>query len=622
MRISTKIKSLLLCAAAFTSFSAYAVEGVETEAGAVAANTAKDNDIVGTCYTIPATHNPSGSGNAQGTMPRKGLKLRTGNDGSRLVFSANAPYSITGLYFDAYANSSTGEMSITKVEVDGVEIAFDAVIVPGKSAGSAAITLDGFVASESIALYFQNTDVEQKQIYACYELTWVAPDPEIPTISGVQETLKLIPGATAQLKGTIDYPDAFTAVWVSADESIATVDADGVVTAVAPGTTTISYAWDQDQSVCASCELTVADIDMTQYEAVATYDFTAMGNVTLTVEDVACGNVWNDSNSKANPIYRLTNEGLTQMAVQAVYSSGKGWIIEDSLGLKQYTNRCAAVMDLVQDQIVEVIYTGSGFYTKGGLSSKGAVITAGDGAEKEALNEGAGRAIYKLLEDGLFGFELAKDQVVKQINIYAPKDGGDEGIVVEPGTYTYALTEGETHTAGETVELKVEDVAIATLTFGVEGGADFNPAKAHTAIEGFTAYTEGNGENGAADAGTVYYIVPAVDAKITVGVALNANKTFYILEDGIALENYNGHKEEEKYYGTYSFMATAGKTYSVYCTGSKLGFYGFKMDVGGETTGIENIEAPKATGIAYDLMGRRAVGKGLMIRDGKVIMVK
>lgn len=60
-------------------------------------------------------------------------------------------------------------------------------------------------------------------------------------------------------------------------------------------------------------------------------------------------------------------------------------------------------------------------------------------------------------------------------------------------------------------------------------------------------------------------------------VVLNADKAFYIEEDGTALADYNGIKTDAKYYGTYSFAAKAGKSYKVYCAGSKLGFYGFKF---------------------------------------------
>ena len=142
-------------------------------------------------------------------------------------------------------------------------------------------------------------------------------------------------------------------------------------------------------------------------------------------------------------------------------------------------------------------------------------------------------------------------------------------------TATYALAAGDTFTAGQTVDVKADGETVATITYGVQGGADFKAAKANGSVTGFAAFTEGNGENGKAESGTVYYIKPAYDGKIEVAVVLNADKPFFVSEDGVALEDYNGIKESEKYYGTYTFSVKAGSTYAVYCTGSKLGFYGF-----------------------------------------------
>ena len=142
---------------------------------------------------------------------------------------------------------------------------------------------------------------------------------------------------------------------------------------------------------------------------------------------------------------------------------------------------------------------------------------------------------------------------------------------------TYAVQVDETHKAGEVVDVKDGDNVVATLTFGFAGGADFKAGKADSKNEalGLVAFTEGNGENGSADAGTTYIINPKHDGNIEVGVVLNADKKFYVLEDGTALADYNGITESEKYYGTYKFAVKAGKEYKVYCAGSKLGFYGF-----------------------------------------------
>ena len=146
-------------------------------------------------------------------------------------------------------------------------------------------------------------------------------------------------------------------------------------------------------------------------------------------------------------------------------------------------------------------------------------------------------------------------------------------------TASYKLQEGETHPAGDlvTVYSDQSSEAVATLTFGFAGEADYNAAVSSSKVSGFSAYTSGNGANGnaAGNAGTAYIINPVYDGEVTVGVILNADKGFYVLEDGVALSNYNGITVATKYYGTYSFNVTAGKTYTVTAAGTKLGFYGF-----------------------------------------------
>lgn len=153
------------------------------------------------------------------------------------------------------------------------------------------------------------------------------------------------------------------------------------------------------------------------------------------------------------------------------------------------------------------------------------------------------------------------------------------GMTANAEQVTYGLTQGETHAAGSTVDVTYNDEVVATVTYGFEGGADFTAPKANSAFPGSYGYTEGNGANGAADSGTTYIINPKYDGTIGVAVVLNASKAFYVLEDGVALPEYDGIKEEAKVTGkVYSFDVTGGKEYKVYCTGSKLGFYGFNYE--------------------------------------------
>lgn len=134
--------------------------------------------------------------------------------------------------------------------------------------------------------------------------------------------------------------------------------------------------------------------------------------------------------------------------------------------------------------------------------------------------------------------------------------------------------------AGTTVDIKdAEEDKVATLTYGFEGGAEFAAASNgygsnddYAVMEYMTA---GNGQDGTATSGTCYIINPLYDGTITIGVRLNGNKNFFILEDGEAMEGYNGITIATVTNTSYSFPVKGGSTYKIYCTGSKLGFFGF-----------------------------------------------
>ena len=183
--------------------------------------------------------------------------------------------------------------------------------------------------------------------------------------------------------------------------------------------------------------------------------------------------------------------------------------------------------------------------------------------------------------DGVYTYSVKSFEAPHNILF---NNGSDEGKTADlaftngkaykwiTATPFYALKEGDTFKAGTTV-----DLGDATITYGVEGGADFGAAYAavNEDYAGFAYMTGGNGENGGAETGTVYTIVPKYDGTITVGVRLNGGKSFFILEDGESMEGYNGITIKDAANTSYSFPVKANSTYKIYCTGSKLGFFGF-----------------------------------------------
>ena len=174
-------------------------------------------------------------------------------------------------------------------------------------------------------------------------------------------------------------------------------------------------------------------------------------------------------------------------------------------------------------------------------------------------------AIYGVITNDAFpGLEFKTTEFAITTEGAKPVGGGEA---------IFALNEGDVYTSGHSANVK----GVATITFGEEGGADFGAAAANGSVEGYTAFSNGNGTNGNKAGGTFYTIKTEKEGTIEVAVVLNAGKSFYIEEDGTALADYNGISVDTKYYGTFKFDVKAGSSYKIYCAGSKLGFYGFKF---------------------------------------------
>lgn len=161
-------------------------------------------------------------------------------------------------------------------------------------------------------------------------------------------------------------------------------------------------------------------------------------------------------------------------------------------------------------------------------------------------------------------------------------------LVAQANKVVYALQEGEYHYSGDIVSVKDADgKEVASLIFGESGGEDFEGAfQYYIEVEGYTAYTKGNGVNGDKVGGTFYTIIPKGDGVIDVAIVLNPNKKFFIEENGTPLADYNGIVMDEKYVGTFSFPVEAGRNYKIYAAGSKLGFFGFAYTYGDNTPAL------------------------------------
>jgi len=113
------------------------------------------------------------------------------------------------------------------------------------------------------------TAEEKQKLFALYydiikshvpELADAEPVYDVDTVTMDKTELSLAVGDTAQLTAvcTPDTAEDLTVTWTSSDESIATVDGTGLVTAVASGTAVITATSNDESSVTATCTVTVA----------------------------------------------------------------------------------------------------------------------------------------------------------------------------------------------------------------------------------------------------------------------------------------------------------------------------------------------------------------------------
>jgi hypothetical protein len=217
---------------------------------------------------------------------------------------------------------------------------------------------------------------------------------------------------------------------------------------------------------------------------------------------------------------------------------------------------------------------------------------------------------------------------------------------------TLAISESETYSNGQELS-----TANCSVTLGIDESGW--TVKGGT-VGPFTAYVSGGknpkDDNGSGykpetanlpTNGTYYILSPKTDGTIEVGMVLNTGKNFYVVNgDGTAMEtskftltnNDNtvvtldeNNQVAEKFYGTVSFAATANSKYYVFCSGSKLGFYGYiftaaasgdQDDQAGISSATANVGASNAP--VFNLAGQR-VGKeykGVVVKNGRKYVQK
>ncbi|MBE6945614.1 MAG: hypothetical protein E7459_05955, partial [Ruminococcaceae bacterium] len=94
---------------------------------------------------------------------------------------------------------------------------------------------------------------------------WSAPTDKVSGMMLAPKSVSLLRGNTTTLTAVVQPWTVIdrTVTWTSADETIATVDENGVVTGIGAGTTTITATSNLDPSFSASCEVTVETLGIT-----------------------------------------------------------------------------------------------------------------------------------------------------------------------------------------------------------------------------------------------------------------------------------------------------------------------------------------------------------------------
>lgn len=223
---------------------------------------------------------------------------------------------------------------------------------------------------------------------------------------------------------------------------------------------------------------------------------------------------------------------------------------------------------------------------------------------------------------------------------------GGVGCVNAQGTY--AVKAGDAITPG----LQITSVPNITMTWS-DTEENFNAGKAtdNWVISDFVAYSSGstNGKfsEGSEPTGCLIKLEPVLAGTITVGIQINANKAFWVINkdfqkvtdytykfpkeaDSEEIWNVTQNDKGEdviggKSNGTITFNVDAGGVYYVLATGTKAGFFGFIYNT--TSSGINNIEAveeaaPNAP--VYNLAGQQVTKetKGILIQNGKKFINK
>ena len=247
--------------------------------GNIGINTAPTAAANGEKITVKVTEAPEYyvTYNADGTHVTNWDALGDGASRSYTAFIDRTEPVLSNVYFREDAETGARSLVLTAQDDRYVSAAFlidyDEMKVLARAAGSPEgaalgaatdISLDLKKAEGVDHLYIQVCDYADNK--ATYKINLNKEELNGPvSVTLDKQSVEMYKGGTAALNAEVSpfgvHPDGVT--WKSSDETVATVNARGIVTGVNKGTATITAASIKDPTATASCTVTVKTVDTT-----------------------------------------------------------------------------------------------------------------------------------------------------------------------------------------------------------------------------------------------------------------------------------------------------------------------------------------------------------------------
>lgn len=165
------------------------------------------------------------------------------------------------------------------------------------------------------------------------------------------------------------------------------------------------------------------------------------------------------------------------------------------------------------------------------------------------------------------------------------------------GSNTYTIASGDQAVSGT----KITGTDI-TMTYGDDTWKDAATESTHPTdytyfICGTNSPSPSNGQ--VPTTGCYYKFEPTTDGTLNIAMLVNASKNIYVVENGTSIDYSIGSTAYSagsslgaKTGDILSFPVTSGKTYYVYCAGSKLGLFGWTLTSGSNSEPEESTVTP------------------------------